>query len=338
MIKWDNLENEVINDRYEIKKLIGEGGAGKVFLAYDKKKERNVALKTSNPNQTMSNYKKRFYMEAKVLSSLKHKNIVDFYEYIKVDDINIIVMEYVEGKTLKEKIDKKDYISREQSLKYIKQILSALNEVHSHKVYHRDIKTDNIHITVDDNVKLLDFGIIQFDEDQNLTRQGSVIGTISYLAPEIILNTHKKANEKTDIYSLGILFYQLLTGIKPFKENREIENASERNNDLASKIVYKPVVSPKDIDATISQELNHLVMKMIEREPSDRYQTTEDVLKDLNSLNSGKPISEMQGYYEDESEEHSEKSMKKQIIILTTIISIVLLVLIAVAIFLVIHH
>ena len=335
MIEWDKLENQVINNRYEIKNSIGEGGAGKVYIAFDRTKQRKVAIKTSNPNQSMSNYKERFFMEAKILSKLNHPNIVKFYEYISIEDINMIVMEFIEGESLKKKIDNQSYITKEQSLKYIKQILSALSVIHSHKVFHRDIKTDNIHITIGDNVKLLDFGIIQVAEDQNLTRQGSVIGTISYLAPEIILDPFKKASERTDIYSLGVLFYQLLTGLRPFKEDNNLKSLSDRNNDLASKIAYKPVISPKSIDESISDEMNHLVMKMIERDPSDRYQSTSEVLEDINSLNKGKKVDHMKGYYEDETEEHS---MKKQIILLTSVISTILLILIAVILYFVFFH
>ena len=334
MIEWNKLENLVIKDRYQVLQGLGEGGAGKVYLAFDKIKNRKVAIKTSNPNQTMSNYETRFYMEAKILSKLSHPNIIKFYEYILVDNVNMIIMEYVEGTSLKSKLDKHDYISRDQALKYVKQILSALNVIHSHQVYHRDIKTDNIHITIDGDVKLLDFGIVQIAEDQNLTRQGSVIGTISYLAPEIILDPFKKANERTDIYSLGILFYQLLTKIKPFKENGTIANVAERNNDLARKIAFEPVLGPREIDGKISKEIDHLVMKMIEKDPNDRYQTTLEVLNDLHSLNSGGSINQLKGYYKEETEEHT---MKKKIVILTIVTSIILLILIVITILIMIY-
>lgn len=316
MIYWDKLEGTTIKNRYEIQSSLGKGGAGKVYLAKDLVENRMVAIKTSDPNSTMSNFKERFKMEAKILSKLDHPNIIKFYEYFQFEGIDMIAMEYVEGISLDKKLSQHTSIDQTKALKYTQQILSALQAVHSHKVYHRDIKTDNIHINIEDNVKLLDFGIVQESMDQDLTRQGSVIGTISYLAPELIVNPYRKANPRTDIYSLGIMLYQLLTGVKPFKSDKGLVG-NESNNNLALKIVNNEAIEPREVDPSISEPVSHFVMKLIKKEPSDRYQNASEALSDLEKIIEGKPINSLKGYYKEETKDYS---LSKQVIILSSII------------------
>ncbi len=326
MIKWNDLNGQILLDRYEILKEIGEGGAGKVYLAFDKKENRNVAIKTANPHATMSNFLERFEKEAKILSKLEHPNIIKFYDLIEVDDVKMIVMEYVEGISLEDKFRQEKSLPVEEVIEYAEQILSALAVVHENKYFHRDIKTDNMHITVDGKIKLLDFGIVQESDDQDLTRQGSVIGTVSYLAPETIRNPDMPSNPRTEIYSLGIMLYQLLAGVKPFKANPALVGG-ERNNDLARKIIGTPAIPLNEIDNSISDEVNHFVMKMIEKNPDDRYQTTTEALKDLDAIKKGKTVQSMSGYYHQETKEYS---MKKQIIIISVAIVVAVIVLFAI--------
>ncbi len=321
MLKWNSLEGKRVRDkgtgdeRYEIVKSVGSGGAGKVYLANDLVTGKQVALKTADPNSTMSNIDKRFKIEADILSKLNSPYIIAFYDYFVQDGIQMIVMEYVEGITLEHKLRKEKRISPDEALKFTKQLLEALREVHSHKVYHRDIKPDNIHITVEGNMKLLDFGIVQESEDQNLTRQGSVIGTVSYLAPEIILNPYKKANPRTDIYSVGIMIYELLTGVKPFKAKDGLVGA-EKNNNLALNIVREKAIPPSEIDGNIPENLSHFVMRLIDKEPGERYQNAKEALVDIERVINGEDVVEMQGYY---GEEGKSISMQKQMIILSSI-------------------
>lgn len=326
MIKWDDLNGKIINDRYEILKEIGEGGAGKVYLAFDKIENRNVAIKTANPYATMSNFQERFEKEAKILNKLDHPNIIKFYELIKVDSVKMIVMEYVEGISLEDKFRQEKSLPEDEVLDYAEQILSALSAVHEKKYFHRDVKTDNMHITVEGKVKLLDFGIVQESDDQDLTRQGSIIGTVSYLAPEIIRSPDIPSNPRTEIYSLGIMLYQLLAGVKPFKSNPVLVGG-EKSNDLARKIINNPALPINEIDNSISDEVNHFVMKMIEKNPDDRYQTTDEALKDLESIKKGKGIQSMSGYYRQETKEYS---MKKQIVIISIAIFVAVIVLLAI--------
>ncbi len=322
-LKWDQLEGKKIKDkgtgpeRYIVKSTIGKGGAGKVYLATDTFEDKTVAIKTADPNATMSNFEKRFKMEADILSKLNSPYIIAFYDYFIQDGIQMIIMEYVEGVPLDQKLKKERRISSEEALKFTKQLLEALNEVHSHRVYHRDIKPDNIHITVEGNMKLLDFGIIQETIDQDLTRQGSVIGTVSYLAPEIILNPYKKANPRTDIYSVGIMIYELLTGVKPFSADPGLMGA-EKNNNLAKKIAFEAAIPPSEVDGNIPEEISHFVMRLIDKEPSDRYQNAKEALADIKKVMNGESINSLQGYYGGETKDYS---MKKQIIILSSIAS-----------------
>lgn len=327
MIRWDDLRNgQILNGKYEIKREIGEGGAGKVYLAYDMVNDRQVAIKTANPNATMSNFNERFKKEAKILEKLDHPNIVKFYEMIEVEKVKMIVMEYVEGISLEKKLRQEMSLSIEEVLNYSRQILLALKAVHERKYFHRDIKTDNFHITVDGKVKLLDFGIVQETDDQDLTKQGSVIGTVSYLPPEIIMNPDMPANPRTEIYSLGIMLYQLLVGVKPFVANPSLSTVDKTNN-LARKIINEPANELNNVDNSIPDEVNHFVMKMLEKNPADRYQNVDEAIADLKKIKSGKGMEELSGYYPQETKEYS---MKKQIYIISSAIAITLVILIVI--------
>ncbi len=332
-MQWNKLEGKTIKDkgvgqdRYEILKSIGNGGAGMVYLAHDLLENRHVALKVCDPSTTMSNAKQRFEMEARILSKLHSRHIIAFYDSFNQDGTDMIVMEYVEGVSLESKLKKEKRLQTSEVIHIITQILLALEEVHHHKVFHRDIKPDNIHITVDGEVKLLDFGIIQESSDQNLTKEGNVIGTISYLAPEIIRAPQRKASTKTDVYSVGIMMYELLTGVKPFKSKPGLTSLTQRNYDLAMNILTAKVLSPSEMDATIDEVLSLFVMKMISRDPSDRYQSAGDALDDLSKIQKGQRVPRLQTYNADEE----TSSSNKQILILGSIAaSTVLLFIIAV--------
>ncbi len=318
-MEWDKLEGKIIRDkgtgegRYEVQKRIGTGGAGVVYLAHDIVTNKQVAVKTANPNASMSNNIERFRMEARILSKLNSRNIIAFYDHFQQEGLDMIIMEYVEGVPLEEKLKKEKRLPKQEAIHIVKQILSALEEVHAHRVFHRDIKPDNIHITVEGEVKLLDFGIVQLTDDQNLTKQGNVIGTISYLAPEIIQHPERKASTKTDVYSVGILFYELLTGVKPFKSKPGLATLGERNNNLALNILTQPAIPPHEVDATIDESLSHFVMKLIDKDPSSRYQSSTEALNDLHKVQNGEDVTKLKEYYLDEQD--SSGAMKQYMIL-----------------------
>ncbi len=317
-IEWNRLDGKTIKDkgvgeeRYRILDTIGEGGAGKVYLAYDIFEDKQVAIKTADPKPTMSNADVRFKMEADILSKLHSPYVIEFFDYFTQDDIQMIVMEYVEGVSLESKLKKEKIVSSEEAIKITKQLLEALQEVHSHEVFHRDIKPDNIHITVEGNVKLLDFGIVQESEDQDLTKEGSVIGTISYMSPEIITSKDKIANPRTDIYSVGVMLYELITGVKPFNAKAGLVGM-QKNNDLARDIVFNPAIPPVEVDGSIDENLSNFVMRLIDKDPYDRYQNTQEALEDLNKLVKGGEIAAFDEYGS------GKISANKQIIILSAI-------------------
>ncbi len=317
-LEWNNLEGKVIKDkstgedRYEILKTIGKGGAGKVYLAHDLVEDMHVAIKAADPKPTMSNALERFEIEADILKKVHSPYVIEYFDNFTQDGIKMIVMEYVEGISLDKKLSNEKTISPDEAIKFVRQLLEALDEVHSHKVYHRDIKPENIHVTIDGNIKLLDFGIVQESEDQNLTKQGAVIGTVSYMSPEIILNPYKKASSRTDIYSVGVMTYELLTGAKPFNPNDGLTGA-EKNNNLALKIVKDNAIPPSEVDGNIPENLSHFVMRMIDKEPHDRYQNTKEALKDLKRIESGEDIKSYDGF------EDGTSSANRQLIILSAI-------------------
>lgn len=326
MIKFDNLEGQLIKGKYRVKNKIGSGGAGKVYLAYDEVNNRNVAIKAANPHTTMSNFKERIDIEAKILSKCNHENIIKYYENFEIDGIKMIIIEYIEGISLEDKLHNEKTISVEEALKFSTQLLSALEELHSHKSYHRDIKPSNIHITTDGDIKLLDFGIVQESTDQEITRQGAVIGTISYMAPEILMDPSRKSDERTDIYSLGIMLYKLLTGVAPFKLTNDLNvKLIDKNSALAFKIVKDIAIEPHEVEPSISAEVSHFVMKLIEKTPEDRYQKVSEALADIKKIQNGATLKDLQGYYEEETKAFTTR---KQIIVLSSVAGFILILII----------
>lgn len=333
-LRWDNLVGKTIYSRYKVKSVIGSGGAGKVYVAYDIIDGIKVAIKTSNPNQSMSNSKERFKKEANILNKLNHPNIIRFHRFLssKANDIEMIVMEYVEGISLQEKLKKEKSLDESEVINYVKQILSALKCIHKHKVFHRDVKPENIHITIDGKVKLLDFGIIQDSVDQDLTKHGSIIGTVSYLAPELIEDTNKKASERTDIYSVGIMMYQLLTGVRPFIPSENL-SGKDIHHDLAKKILHKTPVQPKKINGLISDSVNAFVMKLIERDPEDRYQSSQEAIDDLEAIERGDDPKDLEEWNISDKEINKETKVTKKLFYLGFSIIFLLLVMVSIIVY-----
>ncbi len=250
----------IINNKYEILGLIGKGASAKVFLSKDLESNMRVALKIQNVEEEFSNMDKRFKIEAKTMLSLNHKNIVKTYDYFEWNGRRIIVMEYLRGKTVENMIRDNGHLSNKESANYILQILYALREMHKREIMHRDLKPANIIITLDNTVKLMDFGIVQISKNQELTKQASVIGTIQYLAPEIFKGT--KATPTSEIFSLGVLLYKMVTGVVPFRGSNPEETAK--------KILYDKPLPPSRVNPDVDFKLELIIMKMIEKDPYNR--------------------------------------------------------------------
>ena len=258
---------------YEIKSLIGEGGMGSVYLATHTQVNRTVAIKALLP-QYMANeeIKQRFKNEASTLAHLQHPNIVGLFDYVEDESGMYLVMEYVEGTPLDEFISNvTGPMPEERAVPIIKEILSAFSYAHHKGIVHRDIKPANIIITQNDGVKILDFGIARLlgDGNHNLTKTGTQMGTVFYMSPEQVQG--KKVDIRSDIYSLGVTFYQMLTGVNPYK-------GLTTEYEVYSRIVKEDLPPPQEIYPGIPSYLSTILKKALAKEPEDRFQTCDEFL------------------------------------------------------------
>jgi serine/threonine protein kinase/tetratricopeptide (TPR) repeat protein len=261
---------------YTILDNIGEGGMGIVYKARDNRLDRTVALKFLAPGLTASqDDRQRFIREAKNVAALNHPNICTIYNAEEYDGAQFIVMEYIEGKSLAENL-KRGRFKPETVIEYALQITSALKEAHARGIIHRDIKSDNIMITQDDRVKVMDFGLAKLKGSAKVTQTGKMIGTVTNMSPEQVQG--EPADERSDIWSLGIVLYQMLTGELPYYgDYQHAVMYSILNDDPA------PI---SGIIKTVPQDLEKLVYRCLAKKPSDRYQSATELLTDLTDLRS----------------------------------------------------
>jgi len=266
---------------YKVEKLLDEGGMGTVYLGVHMHLGRKVAIKALNPMLLKNvEIRERFKNEAITLSKLNHPNIVALYDYIERTDGVFIIIEYVEGQTLDDYINKiSGPISEARAVKLFIKILDAIAYIHSKNVIHRDIKPSNFIITATDDIKLLDFGISKIldnEPNHHLTKDGSKVGTTLYMSPQQVKG--QMVDRRTDIYSLGVTLYQMLTGRYPYDEN-----SSEY--DIYSKIVNDPLPDPKTFYIGISDPIRDVLKKATAKKPYDRYQACEEFSAALLMLN-----------------------------------------------------
>lgn len=265
-------KGQKINDRYQIIRLIGEGGMANVYLAYDLILERNVAVKILRGDlATDEKFVRRFQREAISASSLSHPNIVEMYDVGEDNGNYFIVMEYVEGKTLKSLIKKRGALTLPEVIDIMLQLTSGIACAHDSYIIHRDIKPQNVLIQEDGRVKITDFGIAMALNSQELTQTNSVMGSVHYLPPEQANGSGTTI--KSDIYSLGILMYELLTGKVPFKG----ENAVE----IAIKQMKEQIPSIRKINPEIPQSVENIVLKAVAKNPKNRYDSVATMHDDL---------------------------------------------------------
>ena len=264
---------------YEIKSLIGEGGMGAVYMAEHLQVNRKVAIKVLHPKFLKNEeIKLRFKNEAATLSHLHHLNIVGLFDYLEDESGLYLIMEYVDGVQLD------DYISNttgpmpeEKAIPLMKQILSAFAYAHEKGVVHRDIKPANIIITKTNEVKILDFGIARIlGETNNMTKTGTQMGTVFYMSPEQVQG--KRADFRSDIYSLGVTFYQMLTGINPYQ-------SLTTEYEVYTKIVKEDLPPANQIYPGVSAYLVSILKFALEKDPDLRFQTCTEILKALEDKN-----------------------------------------------------
>jgi len=277
------LVGKRISDRYKIKELIGGGGMSNVYLAHDMILNRDVAIKILRYDFTNEDeLHRRFQREALSATSLTHPNIVSIYDVGDDGDLHYIVMEYVQGKTLKQYIQEFAPISPARSVHIMKQLTSAIANAHENHIIHRDIKPQNILMDAEGNVKITDFGIAMTLSATSFTQTNSVLGTVHYLSPEQARGG--TATNKSDIYALGIVLYELLTGELPFSGESAVS--------IALKHLQSETPSVRAFDATIPQSLENVVLKATAKDSSHRYSTVEEMQSDLETVLSPNRINE----------------------------------------------
>ena len=265
-------KGQLINDRYEILKLIGEGGMANVYLARDTILDRRVAVKVLRGDLAGDEkFVRRFQREALSASSLSHPNIVEIYDVGEDDGNFYIVMEYIEGKTLKQLIKKRGVLSLPETMDIMLQLLDALKSAHDSYIIHRDIKPQNIMIKDSGLVKITDFGIAMALNSAQLTQTNSVMGSVHYLPPEQA--SGKGSTLKSDVYSLGIMMYELLTGYLPFRGDNAVE--------IALKHLKEPIPSIRSEFPNIPQSVENIIIKATAKNPKNRYNNANEMHEDL---------------------------------------------------------
>lgn len=333
-----------INDRYQIIRSIGEGGMANVYLAHDMILDRDVAVKILRGDLADDEkFVRRFQREAIAASSLSHPNIVEMYDVGEDNGKYYIVMEYVEGKTLKNLIKKRGALTLPEVIDIMQQLTSAISCAHDSNIIHRDIKPQNVLIKEDGIVKITDFGIAMALNSNELTQTNSVMGSVHYLPPEQA--NGKGATLKSDIYSLGIVMFELLTGKLPFRG----ENAVE----IAIKQMKNQIPSVCSINENIPQSVENVILKACAKNPKNRYNTVKEMYADIETCLDEDRLEEKRYVYPyseteeiedtkevktikevekqettelDEIEENEEKNSNKFIIILGIVIAAIILI------------
>ena len=265
-------KGQKINNRYEIVKSIGEGGMANVYLANDKILDRKVAVKVLRGDLSSDDrFIRRFQREALSVSNLSHPNIVEVYDVGEEDSEYYIVMEYIEGKTLKQLLKKRESLTLTEVIDIMTQLTDGIAHAHESYIIHRDIKPQNIMIQDDGRIKITDFGIAMALNATQLTQTNSVMGSVHYLPPEQA--SGKGATVKSDIYSMGILMYELLTGTVPFKGDNAVE--------IALKHMKDKIPSIRKQDPSIPQSVENILMKATAKNPRNRYDSAREMHDDL---------------------------------------------------------
>ena len=265
-------KGQKINDRYEIIQTIGEGGMANVYLARDVIIDRLVAIKVLRGDLAGDEkFVRRFQREALAASSLDHHNIVEMYDVGEDHGMYYIVMEYIQGKTLKQLIKKRGALTLSECIDIMLQLTDGVNVAHSSYIIHRDLKPQNIMIQDNGEIKITDFGIAMALNNTQLTQTNSVMGSVHYLPPEQA--SGKGATVKSDIYSMGIMFFELLTGTLPFKG----ENAVE----IAFKQIKDDIPSIREINPSIPQSVENIILKATAKNPKNRYNNAKEMHDDI---------------------------------------------------------
>lgn len=287
----DNFCGKRLDGRYEIREIIGVGGMSVVYKAYDNIDDRVVAIKILKDEfLTNEEFKRRFKNESKAIAVLSHPNIVRVYNVSFGDRLQYIVMEYVDGITLKEYIEQQGVINWKEAVHFVGQILAALQHAHDKGIVHQDIKPQNIMLLQDGTIKVTDFGIARFSRSDYHTITDKAIGSVHYISPEQARG--EMTDEKADIYSIGVVLYEMLTGQLPFQSDSVVS--------VALMQLQQEPVRPREIIPTIPLGLEQVTIRAMQKNPQSRYRSAAEMLMDINEFKRNPSIKFNYSYFVDQ--------------------------------------
>jgi len=276
------MENKILGNRYEILEEIGSGGMAKVYKAKCKLLNRFVAVKVLRDDlKNDSEFVRRFNVESQAAASLSHTNVVPIYDVGEENGVHYIVMEYVEGVTLKEYIEQNGSLEWLEALNFAVQICRGLEVAHKNFIVHRDIKPHNIIVTRDKVLKVTDFGIARANNEATMTLEGNTIGSVHYLSPEQARGGY--TDEKTDIYSLGVVLYEMTTGRVPFGATNE-SGETETAVAIALKHIQDEPTPPRELNLAIPKSVENVILKAMAKDQLSRYSSATGMLNDLEKV------------------------------------------------------
>ena len=271
----DSNIGKKLDGRYELLELIGVGGMADIYRARDIVEDRIVAVKILKTEFAGSDeFLRRFRNESKAIALLSHPNIVKIYDVGFTDKVQFIVMEYVDGITLTDYIEQQGVLKWRDAVHFTVQILKALQHAHDRGIVHRDIKSSNVMLLSDGTIKVMDFGIARFNRENNKTVSEKTIGSVHYISPEQARGDI--TDERSDIYSVGVALYEMLTGRKPFDGDTPVAIALMHMQSTPKK--------PTEINSTIPEGLEQIVLRAMQKDPAQRYQTAGEMIKDLEDF------------------------------------------------------
>ena len=271
----DSNIGKKLDGRYELLELIGVGGMADIYKARDIEEDRIVAVKILKTEFAGSDeFLRRFRNESKAIALLSHPNIVKIYDVGFTDKVQFIVMEYVDGITLTDYIEQQGVLKWRDAVHFTIQILKALQHAHDRGIVHRDIKSSNVMLLSDGTIKVMDFGIARFNRENNKTMSEKTIGSVHYISPEQARGDI--TDERSDIYSVGVALYEMLTGKKPFDGDTPVAIALMHMQSTPKK--------PTEINSTIPEGLEQIVLRAMQKDPAQRYQTAGEMIKDLEEF------------------------------------------------------
>lgn len=285
-----------LDGRYEITELIGVGGMAEVYKGVDVMDHKDVAIKILKKEYSENeDFLRRFRNESKAIAVLSHPNIVKIYDVGFSEKVQYIVMEYIDGITLKEYIEEEKILTWKDTVHFVIQILRALQHAHDKGIVHRDIKPQNIMMFTDGTIKVMDFGIAKFAREEGKTATDQAIGSVHYISPEQAGGDVTDA--KSDIYSVGAMMYEMLTGSKPFDSDNPVAIAVMHMQDIPER--------PRALNPDIPDGLEEIVLRAMEKSPADRYQSTAEMISDIDAFKVNPNMTF--GYYQEEEEESDEE-------------------------------